>query len=197
MCNRQIFNLSCYRHCRPQAPASVNLSSAHDMQKLISNDKLGPCEEAHVTDPAPTQQTAGRPLRTLADKVNWLIGNAHPAGRGPLSNAEVAALMERVTGQTFSHTTIWKLRNGQAANPQMRLIEALARTFGVPAAFFFNDYDPEQAGLLQEQVELLTLVREPAVTTVQLGALLEITPKHRQDIGDLVAHTTRAEAQRQ
>ena len=149
-----------------------------------------------MTDPAPTQQPAGRPLRTLADKVNWLIGNAHPAGRGPLSNAEVAALMERVTGQTFSHTTIWKLRNGQAANPQMRLIEALARTFGVPAAFFFNDYDPEQAGLLQEQVELLTLVRDAAVTTAQLRALLELTPEARQAIADLVTHTARAEAQR-
>jgi len=149
-----------------------------------------------VSDPAPAPQPTGRPLRTLADKVNWLIGNAHPAGRGPLSNAEVAALMERVTGETFSHTTIWKLRNGQAANPQMRLIEALARTFGVPAAFFFGDYNPEQAGLLQEQVELLALVRNAAVTTAQLRALLELTPEARQAIADLVTHTTRAEAQR-
>src|SRR6266496_523932 len=196
MCNRQIFNLSCYRHCRQQAPASVNLSSAHDMQKLISNDKLGPCEEAHVTDPAPTRQPAGRPLRTLADKVNWLIGNAHPAGRGPLSNAEVAALMERVTGETFSHTTIWKLRNGQAANPQMRLIEALARTFGVPPAFFFPGYDAQQAGLSAEQVELLALVRDASVTSVQLRALLELNPQARQAIADLVAHTARSEAQR-
>jgi hypothetical protein len=32
------------------------------------------------------------PLRTLADKVNWLVSAAHPAGRGPYGNAEVAAL---------------------------------------------------------------------------------------------------------
>src|SRR6266487_4201224 len=174
MCNRQIFNLRCYRHCRPQAPATVNLSSAHDMQKLISNDKLGPCEEAHVTDPAPTQQP----------------------GRGPLSNAEVAALMERVTGETFSHTTIWKLRNGQAANPQMRLIEALARTFGVPPAFFFSDYDDGQAGLLREQVELLALVRDAGVTSAQLRALLQLSPGARQAVADLIEHTARTEAQR-
>ena len=149
-----------------------------------------------MSDPAPAPQPTGRPLRTLADKVNWLIGNAHPAGRGPLSNAEVAALMERVTGETFSHTTIWKLRNGQAANPQMRLIEALARTFGVPAAFFFDDYDANQAGLLHDQVELLALVRDAAVTTAQLRALLELTPEARQAIADLVAHTTRTEADR-
>ena len=149
-----------------------------------------------MTDPAPTQQPAGRPLRTLADKVNWLIGNAHPAGRGPLSNAEVAALMERVTGETFSHTTIWKLRNGQAANPQMRLIDALARTFGVPPAFFFSDYDDEQAGLLREQIELLALVRDTGVTSAQLRALLKLSPGARQAVADLIEHTARTEAQR-
>jgi hypothetical protein len=67
-------------------------------------------------------------LRTLADKVNWLIDRAHPAGRGPFSNNEVAALIKDVTGEEVSYTTIWKLRNSQAQNPQKRLIEALART---------------------------------------------------------------------
>jgi DNA-binding XRE family transcriptional regulator len=69
-------------------------------------------------------------LRTLADKVNWLIDRARPAGRRPYTNAEVAALIERATRVQVSHTTVWKLRNGQAANPQMKLIAALARTFG-------------------------------------------------------------------
>ncbi len=71
----------------------------------------------------PPGATAARPvLRTLADKVNWLIGQTRPAGRGPCTNAEVAALIERTTGEQVSHTTVWKLRNGQAANPQMKLI---------------------------------------------------------------------------
>jgi ESX-1-secreted protein regulator len=149
-----------------------------------------------VSEQAAAREPADRPLRTLADKVNWLIDRARPAGRGPLSNAEVAALMEKVTGETFSHTTIWKLRNGQGANPQMRLIEALAKTFGVPAAFFFDDYDPRQAGLLAEQVELLALVRDAGVTSAQLRALLQLTPQARQAIADLVTHTARAEAGR-
>ena len=71
-------------------------------------------------------------LRSLADKVNWLIDRARPADRGSYSNVEVADLIERTTGERVSYTTIWKLRNGQAANPQMKLIEAMARTFGVP-----------------------------------------------------------------
>jgi len=73
---------------------------------------------------------ASTPAGTLAEKVEWLVSHAHPAERGPYSNAEIVTLIEKNTGQRFSHTTIWKLRNGQAANPQMRLIEALARTFG-------------------------------------------------------------------
>jgi transcriptional regulator with XRE-family HTH domain len=140
-------------------------------------------------------QPAQPPLRTLADKVNWLIQQAHPAGRAPYSNTEIAALVEKVTGEPVSHTTIWKLRNGQATNPQMRLIAALAHTFGVPPAFFFDDYSEQQSGLLQDQVELLALVRAHGVTTTQLRALLTTTPEVRQAITNLITATTQAEAE--
>ena len=63
--------------------------------------------------------------------MNWLIDRARPAGRGPYTNAELAALIERITGEQVSHTTIWKLRNGQTANLQMKLIAALARVFAI------------------------------------------------------------------
>jgi transcriptional regulator with XRE-family HTH domain len=142
---------------------------------------------------------AGEPegsLRTLADKVNWLIDNAHPAGRGPYSNTEVTQLIEKATGEEFSHTTIWKLRNGQAANPQMRLIEALAKTFGVPPAFFFSDFDDQQASLLREQVELLALIRDSSVTAAQLRSLLELSPEALQAVADLVRHTSHSDVHR-
>jgi len=134
-------------------------------------------------------------LRTLADKVNWLIDRAHPAGRRPFSNNEVADLIKKATGEDVSYTTIWKLRNGQAQNPQKRLIEALARTFGVPPAFFFDDYS-DQAGLLQEQVELLALVRDARISSAQLRAILELSPLARQAIADLVEATARDNAPR-
>ena len=128
-------------------------------------------------------------LRTLADKVNWLIDRAHPAGRGPYTNNEVADLIKKTTGEEISYTQIWKLRNGQAQNPQMRLIEAMAKTFGVPAAFFFPEFDEEQAGLLQEQVELLAMIRDARVDAEQLRAILGLSPRsppgdhrpHRRD----------------
>jgi transcriptional regulator with XRE-family HTH domain len=133
-------------------------------------------------------------LRTLADKVNWLIDRAHPAGRGPYSNGEIAALITKTTGEDISYTTIWKLRNGQAQNPQKRLIEALAKTFGVPPAFF-DDYD-EQADLLHEQVELLALVRDARITSAQLRAILELSPQARQAIISLAEATARDDTRR-
>ncbi len=59
---------------------------------------------------------------------------------GPYTNVELAALIEQATGEQVSHTTVWKLRNGQAANPQMKLIAALARTSGVHPGFFFDGF---------------------------------------------------------
>jgi len=107
----------------------------------------------------------------------------------------VAALIKDVTGEEVSYTTIWKLRNGQAQNPQKRLIEALARTFGVPPAFFFDDYN-EQAGLVREQVELLALVRDARVSSTQLRAILELSPQARQAITDLAEATARDDTRR-
>ena len=135
-------------------------------------------------------------LRTLADKVNWLIDRAHPAGRGPYTNNEVADLIKKTTGEEISYTQIWKLRNGQAQNPQMRLIEAMAKTFGVPAAFFFPEFDEKQAGLLQEQVELLAMIRDAHVDAEQLRAILGLSPQALQAITDLIAVTARDEARR-
>ena len=147
----------------------------------------------------PDEATAGEEstpvLRTLADKVNWLIDRAHPAGRGPFSNNEIAALIKDATGEEVSYTTVWKLRNGQAQNPQKRLIEALAKTFGVPPAFFFDDYN-EQAGMLKEQVELLALVRDARISTAQLRAILELSPEARQAIVSLVEATARDDPRR-
>ena len=142
------------------------------------------------------QGGAGRPaLRTLADKVNWLIEQAHPAGRGPLSNAEVCFLIHKVTGEEISVTTLWKLRNGQQKNPQLRVIQALATTFGVNPAFFFDDYDEEKLALLQDQVELLALVRDAGITSAEFRALLGMDAEARKTVAGLIQRAARTEAQ--
>ena len=135
-------------------------------------------------------------LRTLADKVNWLIDRAHPPGRGPYTNNEVADLIGKTTGEQISYTQIWKLRNGQAQNPQMRLIEAMAKTFGVPAAFFFPEFDEKQAGLLQQQVELLAMIRDADIDALELRTILGLSPQARKAITDLIAVTVGDDARR-
>jgi transcriptional regulator with XRE-family HTH domain len=146
--------------------------------------------------PGEAAPVAGRPvLQTLADKVNWLIEQARPADRGPLSNADVCRMILKVTGEEVSVTTVWKLRNGQQANPQLRVIQALATAFGVEPAFFFADYDEGKLGLLQDQVELLALVRDAGITSDELRAILGMDAAGRRALASLIGRAARAEAQ--
>ena len=134
-------------------------------------------------------------LRTLADKVNWLISTARPAGRGPYSDAEVAALIRKATGEPVTGTAISKLRSGQAANPHQRLIGAIAQFFGVPPDFFFDGFDGDQAmSLIQEQVEMLALIRGAGITLAELRVLLGLSPQARQLLADFVTAAARDQA---
>jgi transcriptional regulator with XRE-family HTH domain len=146
-------------------------------------------------DSAPTQP-ASPPLGTLAEKLDWLIGQAHPAGRGPYSNAEAAALVRQVTGMKISYGAIWELRTGRTINPTKRVIEALAQTFGVPSGFFFDDYGHEPAQRLAEQARLLALIHDTQIDHTQLRAFLSLSPQARQAMASLIDYTARAEASR-
>jgi len=72
----------------------------------------------------------------------------------------------------------------------MKLIAALARTFGVHPGFFLDDFGENQAGQLQEQVELLALVRHARLSSTQLRVFLGPGPEARQAIIDLIAAVT-------
>jgi transcriptional regulator with XRE-family HTH domain len=133
--------------------------------------------------------------KTLAGKVNWVLDTAHTAGRGRLSDAQVVFRIHEVTGEKISTTTIWKLRNGQLTNPQLRVIQALARTFGVPAGFFLEDYDEAKLGLQREQVELLALIRDWGITAAQFKTLLGLDDEGRKVIADLIRPTIRPAGQ--
>jgi phage portal protein BeeE len=78
----------------------------------------------------------------------------------------------------------------------MRLIEALARTFGIPPAFFFEDFDEERAGLLQDQIELLAMVRDAGVTNIEMRTILGLSPEARQSMIELIQRVSRSEAER-
>jgi len=147
-----------------------------------------------MADEAVPAGTGKVPLKTLADKVNWILDKAHPAGRGRFSDAEVCFKIHAATGEQISTTTIWKLRNGQLTNPQLRVIEALAKTFGVPAGFFLDDYDEDKLGLWREQVELLALIRDAGITAAEFRAFLGLDAEGRKAVAGLIERAARGDA---
>ena len=142
----------------------------------------------------------GRTARAGGPCAPWPIRSTGSSSRrtrpaaDPLSNSEVCFLIHKVTGEEISVTTLWKLRNGQQKNPQLRVIQALATTLGVEPAFFFGDYDEEKLGLLQDQVELLALVRDAGITSAQFRALLGLDDEGRKTFADMIRRVARAEA---
>lgn len=106
----------------------------------------------------------GWPTRSFADRLNYLFDTVHPVGRKPYSNPEVAEAIS-ATGVSISGAYIWLLRTGQRDNPTLRHLEALAKFFGVSAAYFL---DAERAGEIAEQLELLAVVRDADIREIAL-----------------------------
>lgn len=112
-----------------------------------------------MTDKAPQRPT------TLAGKLDYLFSTFHPADRGPYSNEEVASAIRETGGPTISGTYIWYLRKGERDNPTVKHIEALARFFGVPPAYFFND---ETAAQVSAELNLLNTLKDARVQAMAL-----------------------------
>jgi transcriptional regulator with XRE-family HTH domain len=134
------------------------------------------------------------PLETLADKISWLMERANPGGQGPLSAQDVSYLMLEVAGEKYSPNAVWRLATGDQANPGYRVIRALAKVFGVEPGFFFDDYDEQKLGLVKEQVELLALVRDAKITSVQFRALMGMDAEGREMFADMIRRVAIAEA---
>jgi transcriptional regulator with XRE-family HTH domain len=94
------------------------------------------------------------PLRTLPAKVDYLFRHVHPAGRRPFTHPEVAAATGLSTGLLSA------LRTGKNTNPTKDTLERLARFFGVPVAFFFDDQTSDQ---IAAQIALAALVRDARI----------------------------------
>jgi transcriptional regulator with XRE-family HTH domain len=103
----------------------------------------------------------------LADRLNRLFAAVHPRGRGPYSNEEVARAV-RAQGGDISKQYIAYLRKGERDNPRLHHLEALARFFGVPAAYFFDD---EAASRIDEEIGRLEALRAAGVRQPELRAL--------------------------
>lgn len=100
----------------------------------------------------------------LAARLKRLFETVHPPGRGPYSNEEVARAI-RAEGGDISRAYLSYLRNGDRDNPTLQHLEALARFFGVPPAYFFDD---GVAAETDAQLEIVAALQDIGVRSVAL-----------------------------
>ncbi|MFF5982714.1 XRE family transcriptional regulator [Streptomyces olindensis] len=125
--------------------------------------------------------TAPDTAPTFADRLNHLFRTVAPAGRGPYSTDEVARVIS-ASGVSISSSYIWLLRNGQRNNPTLRHIGALAKFFGVPPAYFFDDQVAEE---VDAELEYLVSLRDAGVQRIALRAA-GLSPESLQSISDII-----------
>ena len=129
---------------------------------------------------------------SLAEKINRLFEIIRRPDREQYRNEEVAAACREATGETFSTTYLWQLRNGRRDNPTKRHLEALAQFFQVPPAYFFDD---DQSAQIAEELELLGALRDSAVRRIALRAVT-LSPEGLDTIDDMIELIRRREARR-
>ncbi|GIH26572.1 XRE family transcriptional regulator [Acrocarpospora phusangensis] len=120
--------------------------------------------------------------RSLADKLDRLFRSVHPPDRGEYTFEEVAAALRAEDGPTISATYVWQLRKGIRDNPTKRHLEALAKFFGVPPAYFFDETATER---IDAELALLNAMRDASVRQIALRAA-GLSPKSLNAITEMV-----------
>ncbi|MEL3945324.1 MULTISPECIES: helix-turn-helix domain-containing protein [Streptomyces] len=118
---------------------------------------------------------------TLAAKLDHLFASVVPAGRAPYSSEEVARAIT-AEGVPISGSYIWLLRRGQRDNPTLRHIEGLARFFGVPPAYFFDD---DVSRKVEADLKLLNALRDAQVQQVALRTV-GLSPQTLSSINEVI-----------
>ena len=122
-----------------------------------------------------------KPQADLAEKLNFLISRIHPPGR-EYTLIEIAAGIHEKTGISVTPAYLGQLRAGKAANPSQRILTGLARFFGTPVEYFF---DESVAGKVREEVELMAALRDAATRNVALR-LPELTQGELAGVAALI-----------
>lgn len=131
--------------------------------------------------------------KTLADKIEWLFQHMrNPEDGQPYSNARLAAKIERESGFSVTPTTIWNIRTGKSDNPSWKLIDGLAKAFGVSPLYFTDD---EAAQQTQEELALLTALHDAGVRNLALRAQ-GLSPESLATVRELIERVRHLEGVR-
>lgn len=131
-----------------------------------------------------------QPGRSFADKLNHLFATVHPRDRRPYSMDEVAAGIAKQGGEPVSASYLWMLRKGQRDNPTVKAVEAIARFFGVPTAYFF---DEEVTTRVDKQLELLAKLRDAGLESFGLRSA-ELSAEGQAAIEKIIGLASKAMA---
>lgn len=126
---------------------------------------------------------------SLAVKLDRLFRTVHPPNRGAYSYEEVASALRQAGGATVSSQYIWQLRKGKKDNPTKKHLEALARFFKVPPAYFFDD---EAAERIDAQLGVLAAMRDSQVRSVAMRAA-GLSPETLGAIASIIDNARRLE----
>jgi transcriptional regulator with XRE-family HTH domain len=113
-------------------------------------------------------EEADAPRSVIAQRLDHLLATVHPAGRGPYLLREVVDGINTAAGEKLiSVAYLSQLRLGQRAKPSFQVLRAIARFFGVPEAYFSDDFTAAQA---DEQLEVLRAIRDDRIRAIALRA---------------------------
>ncbi|WP_116199340.1 XRE family transcriptional regulator [Amycolatopsis circi] len=120
--------------------------------------------------------------RSFAERLAHLIATVHPPDRKPYSYREIAQGVADVTGVSMSATHVQQLAVGARRDPKRSHIQALARFFGVPVTYFFDD---EVAGRVDEQVADVVAWRDTQARDLAQRAM-RLSERDRQTVSALM-----------
>jgi len=104
----------------------------------------------------------------LASKLNYLFATVpRAANTSQLHTNETAAMALEKYGIGVTKTHLSHLRAGRRDNPSAKLLAGLARLFGVPIAYFF---DEEREREVNQQLATLVAMRDTRVRNLMMRA---------------------------
>jgi transcriptional regulator with XRE-family HTH domain len=128
--------------------------------------------------------------KTLAEKTEWLFQHVPGPDGQSYSSARLAARIEQLCpGFTVTPATIWNIRTGKSDNPSGRVVEGMAKAFGVSPQYFADD---EETDRTQEEVALLAALRDAGVRGIALRAQ-GLSSESLQTVRDLIERVRQLE----
>lgn len=126
---------------------------------------------------------------TLGDRLEHLFRTIVRSDGREYSNEEVAATIARDQGVSISASYLWYLRTGQRDNPTLKHLTALARFFGVPPAYFF---DEQARAEVEAELALLSAMRDAGVRDIALRAA-GLSPASLEAIREVISRVRQLE----